>query len=94
MKRNPPAARLHIDWTRCDGRGICTELMPGVLTRDEWGYPRAVDGSREPAIPAGIAPAARAAVGRCPKLALTLLHGDPGPKRAPNPAIRPSGVGG
>ena len=20
--------RLHIDWTRCDGRGLCTELLP------------------------------------------------------------------
>ncbi|MGI9124601.1 MAG: ferredoxin, partial [Mycobacterium sp.] len=29
--------KLHIDWTRCDGRGLCTELLPDVLDRDEWG---------------------------------------------------------
>lgn len=30
---------LHIDWTKCDGRGLCTELLPTVLGRDDWGYP-------------------------------------------------------
>ena len=66
-------ARLHIDWTRCDGRGLCAELLPGVLTRDEWGYPQALDGTREPSIVADAAAAARSAVDRCPRLALTLL---------------------
>lgn len=33
------AARLHIDWTRCDGRGLCVELLPEALRRDDWGYP-------------------------------------------------------
>jgi len=28
---------LHIDWTSCDGRGLCVELLPGVLDRDDWG---------------------------------------------------------
>jgi ferredoxin len=32
-------ARLHIDWTACDGRGLCVELLPEVLERDPWGYP-------------------------------------------------------
>ncbi len=50
MKTSPKktSSRLHIDWTRCDGRGLCTELLPGVLSRDDWGYPLARDGSREP----------------------------------------------
>lgn len=30
---------FHIDWIKCDGRGLCTELLPDVLGRDEWGYP-------------------------------------------------------
>ena len=34
-----PAVALHVDWTRCDGRGLCTELLPELLERDEWGYP-------------------------------------------------------
>jgi len=70
---NSPPIRLHIDWTRCDGRGLCAELIPGLLTRDEWGYPRVVDGSREPVITEEMTDAARAAVARCPRLALTLL---------------------
>jgi ferredoxin len=66
------AQRLHIDWTRCDGRGLCVELLPGVLRRDPWGYPLARDGAREPAIPVQALRDARAAVERCPRLALSL----------------------
>ncbi|WP_345892156.1 ferredoxin [Mycolicibacterium sphagni] len=66
-------ARLHIDWTRCDGRGLCAELLPDVFTRDDWGYPLARDGSREPVIPPAAAKFAKAAVKRCPRLALRLL---------------------
>jgi ferredoxin len=66
-------ARLHIDWTRCDGRGLCTELMPDVLSRDDWGYPLARDGKREPQIPSEALRYARAAVSRCPRLALSLM---------------------
>ena len=65
--------RLHVDWTLCDGRGLCTELLPGVLGRDEWGYPLAHDGSREPTVPAGDLTEARLAVDRCPRLALSLI---------------------
>ncbi|KMO80941.1 ferredoxin [Mycolicibacterium chubuense] len=72
MKRPAASRRLHIDWTRCDGRGLCTELLPGVLGRDDWGYPLARDGSREPVIPRGDLAEARMAVNRCPRLALSL----------------------
>ncbi|MCB0932498.1 MAG: ferredoxin [Mycobacterium sp.] len=65
--------RLHIDWTRCDGRGLCTELLPESLSRDEWGYPLPIDGSREPEIAAAQLKYAKAAVKRCPRLALRLL---------------------
>lgn len=65
--------RLHIDWTRCDGRGLCTELLPDLLTRDEWGYPLSIQGSREPEIPADLRRYATAAVKRCPRLALQLF---------------------
>ena len=69
--------RLHIDWTRCDGRGLCTELLPELLDRDQWGFPLSRNASREPEIPAEQVKYAKAAVKRCPKLALTLL-GDEG----------------
>jgi ferredoxin len=67
-------ARLHIDWTACDGRGLCAELLPELLTEDDWGYPVARDGAAEPAVPLALAGAARRAVDRCPVLALRLLR--------------------
>jgi len=64
--------RLHVDWTRCDGRGLCTELLPRVLARDEWGYPLAREGSREPRVAHDELVDARTAVDLCPRLALSL----------------------
>ncbi|MVU82513.1 ferredoxin [Nocardia sp. ET3-3] len=64
--------RLHIDWTRCDGRGLCGELLPGQLARDDWGYPLTRD-HRDPVIGAADLAAAREAVRLCPRLALRLL---------------------
>lgn len=67
---------LHIDWTRCDGRGLCTELLPEVLDRDDWGYPlvrHAPNGDRSNVeIGPEDAAAARDAARLCPKLALGL----------------------
>ncbi|MCB9442488.1 MAG: ferredoxin [Mycolicibacterium sp.] len=67
---------MHIDWTRCDARGLCTELLPELLTRDDWGYPLSRNGSREPVIPPNDLKYAKAAVKRCPRLALQLLTTD------------------
>jgi len=64
--------RLHIDWTRCDGRGLCTELLPELLDRDPWGYPLARDGERDPVVPGTLGEYARSAVATCPRLALSL----------------------
>ncbi|RFA09518.1 hypothetical protein B7R54_10005 [Subtercola boreus] len=74
-----PPASLHIDWTLCDGRGLCTELLPDHLTRDDWGYPLALtpvraDRSDVP-VPRAAIGAAREAVALCPRQALRLtLH--------------------
>jgi ferredoxin len=65
--------RLHVDWTRCDRRGSCTELLPELLAEDPWGYPLVRDGSREPAVPPELARHAKRAVARCPRLALRLV---------------------
>lgn len=64
------ADRLHIDWTACDGRGLCAELLPELLTPDEWGYPR----QRAGEVPRALDGAARQAVRRCPAQALHLLR--------------------
>jgi ferredoxin len=68
-----PQQRLHIDWTGCDGRGLCAELLPELLVSDEWGYPAARDGSREPVVPAELQRHAERAVAACPVLALRLV---------------------
>lgn len=65
--------RLHIDWTLCDGRGSCVELLPELLDTDPWGYPVPRDGSKEPAIHPSLAPHAKRAVALCPRLALRLM---------------------
>jgi ferredoxin len=66
--------RLHINWTACDGRGVCAELLPELLTEDDWGYPIPRDGLTEPAIPARLEGAAKRAVDRCPALALRVVR--------------------
>lgn len=47
MSASTSAHALHIDWTRCDGRGLCTEILDRALTRDDWGYPVATRGLSE-----------------------------------------------
>ena len=32
-------ATLRIDWPACQRRGLCAEVLPEVLSLDEWGYP-------------------------------------------------------
>ncbi len=64
--------KLHIDWTVCDGRGLCIELLPELLDRDEWGYP-VLRTPRGAAVPRELLGAADEAVAACPKRALKLL---------------------
>jgi ferredoxin len=65
---------LHVDWTACDGHGLCTELLPELLERDDWGYPiaRAGSATRNIPVPEPLAQHARRAVAACPRLALRL----------------------
>ncbi|MBF4607234.1 ferredoxin [Curtobacterium sp. VKM Ac-1393] len=69
-------AALHVDWTRCRGRGLCTELFAERLARDEWGYPIARDGGGTRDVP--VRPDERAAaadaVAMCPLQALRLVE--------------------
>ena len=66
---------LKIDWTACEGRGLCSDLLPELLESDPWGYPRnragAVPGALT-AVPAQLEQPARRAVHLCPRLALRL----------------------
>jgi ferredoxin len=60
--------KLEIDWTRCDGHGLCGTLLPDEIWLDEWGFP--VLRGRE--ITPGERANARRAVLACPALALRL----------------------
>ena len=57
-------------------RGPVHRTLPELLTRDDWGYPLSRNGSREPVIPPNDLKYAKAAVKRCPRLALQLLTTD------------------
>lgn len=76
MIDNEDYPRLHIDWTRCDGRGLCAELLPELLDRDAWGYPLPLQsGDRsDVVIPPHLVEAAETAVRVCPLIALRLLR--------------------
>jgi ferredoxin len=66
-------SRLHVDWTRCDGHGLCADLLPEVLTRDEWGYPLSRQPGGSMQVEPGLLDHARRAVDLCPLLALKLV---------------------
>lgn len=72
------AATLHIDWTRCQARGACIELLAPMLVADPDGFPlaHAHPPAERTSIPltAAEVPAARDAVALCPRLALSLLR--------------------
>ncbi len=82
--------RLVVDPIACDGHGICAELLPEVIRRDDWGYP-IID--PEP-VAFGLEGLAKRAVAACPKLALALrdapvTHGRGG-SSSPRPPARPA----
>jgi ferredoxin len=60
--------KLEIDWTRCDGHGLCARLLPERLGLDEWGFPIVLD----PHVDADLLGDARRAAAACPPLALRL----------------------
>lgn len=66
--------RVHVDWTRCDGHGSCAELLPELLTTDEWGFPLGRSGERDPEVPVALEGHARRAARACPLLALKLVR--------------------
>jgi ferredoxin len=66
-------SRLHVDWTRCDGHGACAELLPDLLTVDDWGFPVSRSGGPDPVVPRADEDHARHAVKTCPLMALRLM---------------------
>jgi ferredoxin len=64
--------KLKVDRIRCDGRGLCAELVPELIRLDDWGYPIIAPGR----VPQHLLAHAQKAVSRCPVLALSLRKGD------------------
>jgi ferredoxin len=62
--------RLRVDWPACKAHGVCAELVPELVSLDEWGYPL-VDPA---AVPRSVLAHAQRAVMACPTLALSLVE--------------------
>lgn len=63
--------RIQVDWTRCDGHGLCAALLPDRIVGDEWGFPVVA----RPSVDDGQEAEVRQAVAACPALALYLDEG-------------------
>jgi ferredoxin len=59
---------VHVDRIKCDGYGMCAELLPELIQLDDWGYPIV---SRNE-ISDELLDHARLAVEACPVLAFRL----------------------
>jgi ferredoxin len=64
------AEALRVNPIACDAHGACAELLPEMITLDEWGYPIL---DLRP-VPPALEKHARAAVSACPTLALRLTR--------------------
>jgi ferredoxin len=66
--------KLRVNPTLCDGVGYCAEIVPELITLDDWGYPivdsRAIDSNE-------LLRHAQRAVATCPRLALLLEETQP-----------------
>jgi len=59
---------IQVDRIRCDGYGMCSELLPELIDLDDWGYPIVRAGS----VPDELLEHARRAIEVCPVLAFRL----------------------
>jgi ferredoxin len=64
------AETLKVNPIACTGHGVCAELLPELVSLDEWGFP-IVDPRP---VPVALEREARKAVAACPVLALKLMR--------------------
>ena len=76
-------AKLRVNPIACSGHGLCAELLPELISLDEWGYP-VIDAQP---VPWRLRRLARRAVTDCPALALRF---SPVPERAGQARPAPS----
>jgi ferredoxin len=73
-----PGEHLRVNPVLCDAYGHCAELLPQLISRDDWGYPMLPSTP----VPEHLLGEARRAVRACPKLALLLeATSEPGSRR-------------
>lgn len=65
--------RLRVNPILCTGHGLCAELLPELITLDEWGFPLLAD-QPVPKADKSLRKLARRAVTDCPALALMLVR--------------------
>jgi NADH:ubiquinone oxidoreductase subunit F (NADH-binding)/ferredoxin len=87
--------RLVVDWTRCQGHGLCAHLVPELIHVDAQGYPVMLNIP----VPSWLEKDAEQAVHMCPALALRLTNAGPAPVRTapvaiPAPNLRTGLIGG
>jgi ferredoxin len=63
---------LVVDRIKCDGRGLCAEILPERIRLDSWGYPIITPGP----IPEHLMGLAQRAVDDCPVLAIALRRAE------------------
>ncbi|TAJ99957.1 MAG: ferredoxin [Chloroflexota bacterium] len=68
---------LVIDWIRCDGYGLCGDLVPDIIGLDDWRYPLVHPGP----IPNDRRHEVQRAVDCCPMRALKLVRAGSMPRR-------------
>ncbi|GGK43920.1 oxidoreductase [Pilimelia terevasa] len=79
-KAGEGALRLSVDWSRCDGHGLCAYVAPELIRLDGNGYPALPDLP----VPPWLEGDAKQAVKVCPELALKLTrNGAPVPMGMP-----------
>lgn len=61
--------RLRVNPTLCTGYGYCAEIVPELITVDDWGYPIVSKAHIESD---GMLKLARRAIATCPRLALLI----------------------
>jgi NADH:ubiquinone oxidoreductase subunit F (NADH-binding)/ferredoxin len=64
----PGGERLAVDWTLCQGHGLCADVVPELIRLGHDGFPALADAF----VPLHLRPRAQRAVRRCPALALRI----------------------
>jgi ferredoxin len=62
---------LAVDWIRCDGYGVCGDMLPDLVELDDWRYPILRPGP----VPPDWLDDVQRAIDCCPMQALRLIKG-------------------